>query len=503
MHSKDKHLSVRMILVTITLLVLSSCGISKRNFEISSSSLKNLQEDYLTKTDTIQHFEASEPIAKWWKGFNDTTLDSLINDAREENFDINTAIANFQASRARLKSTKLDRFPTVDANGGFTRQRLGQNIFATGVNPIFSQYDGSFDAFWEIDLFGRVKNRIKGAKGAEQASLAEMQNIYISVFAEVARNYMELRGIQNQLTIAKENLYSQQETFELTNRLANAGTSNSLDVSRAKAQLETTRASIPPLHATITAIINRLSVLTGKIPGDLEERLIKAQPLPSLPEAIFVSNGRELLKRRPDIFRVESELVQQIARYNISVAELYPKITFGGTIGFSAIDFNSFGKNKSFTWGFAPSINWAAFNLGRVKKNIDQQDALTIALINQYEKTVLLALEEIKTAMSNYTYELERQNMLKDAAEASKQAAKFARQRYEAGLDDFLDYLNAEQTLLTAQNQLAISETLSATNLIAIYKALGGGWEVVSAEEVEARYSNLKEVDANVLKKKE
>ncbi len=503
MHSIKIHVIKKLILISITGLVIYSCGITKRSFEVSSKSLDNLPEDYLVKNDTAQHFAVTEPIAQWWEGFNDATLDTLIKDARKENFDINAAIANFQASRAGLKSTKFDRFPTVDANGSFTRQRLGQNIFASGINPTFSQYNSSFDAFWEIDLFGRVKNRIKGAKGAEQASLAEMQNIYLSVFAEVARNYMELRGIQNQLTIAKENLSSQQETFELTNRLAKAGTSNSLDVSRAKAQLETTRATIPPLRAAINAIINRLSVLTGKLPGVLEENLMKEQSLPSLPESILVGDGIELIKRRPDIFKVESELVQQIARYNISVAELYPKITFGGTIGFSAIDFNSFGKNESFTWGIAPSINWAAFNLGRVKKNIDQQDAFTIALINQYEKTVLLALEEIKTAMGNYTHELERQQMLIDAAEASKQAAKFARQRYEAGLDDFLDYLNAEQTLLTAQNQLAISETLSATNLIAIYKALGGGWEVVSAEEVEARYSNLKESDANVSKKKE
>ncbi len=501
MHSIKTHLIKKLVLMSITGLTLYSCGITKRNFEVSSTSFDKLPEDYLVKTDTAQHFAASELIARWWESFNDATLDSLINDARKENLDINSAIANFQASRAGLKSTKFDRFPTVDANGAFTRQRLGQNIFASGINPTFSQYDASFDAFWEIDLFGRVKNRVKGAKGAEQATLAEMQDIYLSVFAEVARNYMELRGIQNQLTIARENLSSQQETFELTKRLATAGTSNSLDVSRAKAQLETTRATIPPLQANITAIINRLSVLTGKIPGELEEVLMQGKPLPSLPESILVGNGKELIKRRPDIFRAESQLAQQIARYNISVAELYPKITFGGAIGFSAIDFSSFGNNETFTWGLAPSINWAAFNLGRVKKNIDQQDGLTLALVNQYEKTVLLALEEIKTVMSNYTHELERQRMLKDAAEASKQAAKFAKQRYEAGLDDFLDYLNAEQTLLLAQNQLAISETLCATNLIAIYKALGGGWEVISAEEIETRYSDIKEAD--ISKKKE
>ncbi len=501
MHNTRTNHSVKGMFLTGIVLMIYSCGITKRSFQVSSDTLEELPMNYLVEKDSSERFVASEPIIAWWEAFEDPVLDTLIGNARLENLDINAAIANFQASRALVKRTKFDRFPTVDANGSFSRQRLGQNIFASGVNPTFSQYDGSFDAFWEIDLFGRVKNRIKGAKGAEQATLAEMQHIYLSIFAEVARNYMELRGVQNQLTIAMENLHSQQETFELTERLANAGTSNSLDVSRAKAQLETTRATIPPLRAAITAIINRLSVLTGKIPGTLETDLLQQRPLPSLPVSVLVGNSVDLIHRRPDIMRTESELAQQIARYNISVAELYPKITFGGTVGFSAIDFNSFGDNESFTWGLAPSINWAAFNLGRVKKNIDQQDGLTLALVNSYEKTVLRALEEINTAMSNYTLELERLSMLKEAAKASAEAAKFAGQRYEAGLDDFLDYLNAEQTLLIAQNQLAISETRSATNLIAIYKALGGGWEIISEEEINTKYAKMKENDSSKNKK--
>lgn len=230
----------------------------------------------------------------------------------------------------------------------------------------------------------------------------------------------------------------------------------------------------------------------GKTPGALRDLLENQQPIPSLPESVLIGNAMDLIQRRPDVFKAESLLAQQIAQYNISVAELYPKITFGGAIGYSAIDLSNFGKKPSFTWSLAPTISWAAFNLGRVKNNINRQDALTLGLINQYEQTVLLALEEIKTALSNYTLELERQAMLLEAALASEQAAKFAKQRFEAGLDDFLDYLNAERILLLAENELAISQTLSATNLIAVYKALGGGWEIISPDEIDKKYEGLK-----------
>ncbi|WP_299246743.1 TolC family protein [uncultured Aquimarina sp.] len=477
-------------LVAFVFLFLTSCGIQKRSFDTPELGLE-LNEDYLTgKEDSL--FKNTEPVIAWWQGFKDPILDSLILKARSNNLDINAAIANFYASRAGLKSTKFDRFPTVDANGSFIRQRLGENVFVPGTNPTYNQYNGGFDAFWELDLFGRVTNRIRGVKAKEQASLADMRSIYLSIFAEVARNYIELRGTQNQLKIAKENLASQQETFELTTRLTNAGTSNSLDVSRAKAQLESTRATIPPLNASITAIINRISVLVGKTPGTLTNELEIEQPIPSLPGTILAGNASDFLRRRPDIFKAEAILAQQIARYNISVADLYPKIAFGGGIGYSAIDIDNFGSKPSFNWNLTPTINWAAFNLGRVKKNIDQQDAFTLALVNQYEKTVLSALEEIKTTMNNYALELERQIMLKEAAKASAEAATYAKQRFEAGLDDFLDYLNAERTLLLAQNELAVSQTLSATNLISVYKALGGGWQIINKEEVDNKFQQLK-----------
>ncbi len=486
-----------LTLITLLSLILVSCGVTKRDFEVNSNVelesnyLENVSEDSaILKANTTATIE-------WWSAFNDPILDTLIDKARKHNLDINTAIANLYASRAMVKETKLDRLPTVTANGNVTRTRLGENIFVPGANPTFTTYNSSFDAFWETDLFGRVSNRIKGAYANQQIAMTDVQGTYVSIFAEVARNYMELRGAQYQLDIANRNLKGQQETYDLTVRLSEAGTSNQLDVSRALAQLENTRATIPPLNARIEALKNSISVLIGEVPGNLDNDIITKKPLPSLPESVAIGNVTDLLRRRPDVKRAEAELQVQIATYNLSVAELYPKIQFGGSIGFSAVDFSNFGNNDSFTWSIFPSISWAAFNLGRVKQQIKKEDALTLAALQRYEKTVLEALEEIRTAMTNYTNELERRETLRKSSLASAEATDIARKRFNAGLDSFIDYLSADNTLLQAENRLASSEIASATSLVAIYKALGGGWEIIETDELDQRFEELKTADTS------
>ncbi|HEX9825946.1 MAG TPA: TolC family protein [Flavobacteriaceae bacterium] len=479
-----------LIFIIILSLFLMACGINKREFD--AHPRVEIQENFLKEGVSDSLMSATETLENWWSEFNDPILDTLIEKARKHNFDINVAVANVYASRALLKETKFDRLPTVTANGNYTRTRLGENVFVQGSNPTFSNYNGSFDAFWEVDLFGRVSNRVKGAYANNQLSVADLQAVYVSIFAEVANTYLELRGTQYLMDIATRNLKGQQDTYDLTVKLSEAGTSNSLDVSRALAQLENTRASIPPLKARLEALKNSLSVLVGEVPGNLDAAVVDSQPLPSLPLSVALGDVNDLLRRRPDIQRAEAELQIQIAKYNLSVAELYPKIQFGGSIGFSAVDFSNFGNKESFTWSVMPNISWTAFNLGRVKQQIKREDALTLAALNQYEKTVLQALEEIKTALTNYSNELQRRDILRRSSEASAEAAKFAKQRFNAGLDSFIDYLSADNTLLQSENLLAISEIASATSLIAIYKALGGGWEIISEKELNDKFENMK-----------
>ncbi|MEM9983334.1 MAG: TolC family protein, partial [Bacteroidota bacterium] len=356
------------------------------------------------------------------------------------------------------------------------------------------------DAFWELNLFGRVTHRVKEAYAFEQVALADMQAVYVSLFAEVARTYVELRGTQYLLDIAKRNVENQKETFELTARLAHSGTNNTLDVARAEAQLENTRASIPTLQAQINALTNTLNVLVGAVPGTLTSTITDQQPLPSLPTAVLVGESEALLRRRPDVFKAEQEVLQLVAQYNLTATDLYPRVTFNGSVGFSAINFSSLGQNRSFTYTLIPGISWAAFNLGRIKQQINQRDALAIAAVNRYEQVTLEALLEIKNTMTQYEQELKRRALLAKAFQKSKEAAQLAEDRYKAGLDSFLDYLSADRTLLEAEVALANSEIRTLTQLIALYKALGGGWEIVTDQELEEKFEQLKEQDSTLNK---
>lgn len=491
---------INKVFAILLLWLVVACGVHKRDYDVVLPM--TVSDDVLKSQLSDSTFNNQNIAISWWSAFEDPILDSLIKKAQDHNLDINTAVANFQAARALVKESKFDRWPTVTANADYTRTRLGENVFAAGTNPTYSTYTSTMDASWEADLFGRVTQRIKGAYATQKEAMADMHGVYLSIYAEVATNYLAIRGTQYLIDIAKRNLKGQQETYELTVQLAEAGTSNKLDVSRALAQLESTRASIPQLNAQLEALKNSLSVLVGEVPGSLDTEIVSPQPLPSLPKTVSLGNIQELLRRRPDVRRAEAALQVQISAYNISVAELYPKISFNGSIGFSAVDFSNFGSKSSFTWSVLPRISWAAFNLGRVKQQINQNDAKTLAALNQYEKAVLQGLEDIKTAMSNYSYQLKRRDILRTSSMASADAAQIAEQRFNAGLDNFIDYLSAENTLLVSENTLALSEITSATSLVAIYKALGGGWELLSPEDLDKKFEAMKVAESKMNTKK-
>lgn len=489
--------SLKIGLVTVLILTFTSCGITKRGYEINSAIMEDIDpSQFEVENDSISFF-SENTVIKWWEEFNDPVLDSLIERARYYNKDVEIGISNYYAARAMLKSDKFDRYPQVTVFGGFTRTRLGENIFVPGLNPIYSQYDALFRANWELDFFGRVSNRVKGSLANQQAAQAELQNTYVLIFSEVARNYIELLGAKKRLDVAQRNLEDQRNAYELTVNLSDVGKSNTLDVSRASALLENTKATIPSLKAQIEILKNSLCTLLGVPPGKIDALLTGKKELPALPGTIPDGDIYEALRRRPDIRMAENLVRVQIAQYNISVAELYPKITFNGNVGLSAIDLSSFGKKESFTWTLFPSISWAAFNLGKVKQNIDKEDAETLAALGNYEKTVLEALEEIRNDIVSFNYELERQRYLTTSFEASKNAADLAQQRYKAGLDSFIDFLGANGTLLSSENELALSETATFSALIKIYKSSGGGWQHITEEELKTNYQRLKNTHDN------
>jgi multidrug efflux system outer membrane protein len=286
-----------------------------------------------------------------------------------------------------------------------------------------------------------------------------------------------LRGAQYRLDIAQRNAENQKETFELTEKILNAGGASALDVSRARTQLSLTRSTIPPLRAQIDSTINSLSVLTGQVPDALRSNLSQSKALPSLPLSVAVGDAQTLLNRRPDIRSAERSLAASVADYNLRVADLFPKVSILGSLGFISTNLSSFGTS-ALAGSIGPSISWQVFDRDRLKAYVDQADAQTDAALARYEKTVLSALEEIQSAMSDFSNEEQRRAELQQAAASAKQSAIMARNRFDSGYDNFLDVLDAERTLLEAEDTLANSEITSGLNLVAIYKALGGGWQV-------------------------
>jgi multidrug efflux system outer membrane protein len=425
-------------------------------------------------------FNGADVEARFWTLFNDPMLNHLVEDALKENKDLKRARANLIASRAARRLAGFDLFPTVTASGGYTKTRESRNQLPAVISEerTLDDADVGFDAFWELDFFGRVRRGIQAARAEEQASAASLRDAQVTVTAEVARNYFVLRGLQEQLAVALGNADNQNQTWKLTRVRLEAGRGTELDSARAEAQLKTTLATVPLLESSIATTIYRLSVLTGRVPDALTADLHTAQPLNQLPALNSVGDPATLLRRRPDIRVAERSLAASTARIGVAVGDLFPKVTFTGSIGYDAATFGQLGKRASGsdTYSIGPGISWAAFDIGRVEARIKIARAQTDADLAAYESSVLGALEETEGALITYGRAQTRRDLLTEAAAASEHAADLARQRFQGGLTDFVNVLEAERDALAVQDSLAQSHTQTATALVAVYKALGGGW---------------------------
>lgn len=419
-----------------------------------------------------------EVIAQFWTLLHDPVLDRLVSDALAANKDLAQAAGNLQASRAAARLTGFDAFPTMTAGGSYSHARLSSNQLpgATREQRTIDTYDAGFDAAWELDLFGRVRRSNQAARADVGSAEATLRDAIVSVTAEVARNYCVLRGLQDQLAVAERNQGNQRQTLDLTQVRLDAGRGTQLDVSRAGAQLATTEATIPPLRIAIATTIHRLSVLTGRQPQVLAPELSALRPMPALPALNAIGGPEALLRRRPDVRIAERNLAAATARIGVSVADLFPRITLIGSAGYDSSSWNKLGSVSSQTYSVGPSITWAAFDLGRVRARIHIARAETDIAFAAYEAAVLNALEDTENSLVSYGESQRREATLERAATESTTAARLARQRFEGGLSDFLSVLQAERDALAAEDSLAQGRTQTATSLIAVYKALGGGW---------------------------
>ncbi len=419
-------------------------------------------------------------LAAWWTTLQDPILSDLIEEAVGGNLDLKKARSRVREARARRGISRAGLFPLVDAAGAAAKFRDSET---SGTGREANLYSAGFDAGWELDVFGGVRRSVEAAQADLEAGQANLRDVLVSLAAEVALNYVELRTYQHRLDVAQANLNSQQKTYDLIRSRFEAGLSNELALQQASYNLEDTRSRIPSLRRGLEAAKNRLAVLTGQPPGALHDVLYKRQPVPVPPASVAVGVPAETLRRRPDIQRAERALAAQTARIGVATADLYPKFRLAGSIGLESLSSGNFLDAASQLWSVGPGISWRIFDAGAIRKNIEVQSALQEQALLDYEAVVLVALEEVENAMTAYAEEQLRRERLIQAVRAAEKAELLAQDQYRAGLVDFSDVLDAQRAKLSFQDQLARSEGTVTGNLIGLYKALGGGWSALGKEK--------------------
>lgn len=419
----------------------------------------------------------SEPdekiLAAWWETLGDSKLSSLIQRAVKGNLDVANAYARIREARARRGVAAAPLFPT-----------LGTSLSATGSytdlhkGPTTTQdyYNLGFDSSWELDIFGGTRRSVEAAQRTLEATEENLRKVLVSLTAEVALTYVELRTYQKRLAVAEESVAVQEESFRLASWRYEAGLSDELAVQQARYNLESTRSQIPLLRAGIDEAMNRLAVLTGEPPGTLHEELKEPSELPVPPDGLLVGIPADLLRRRPDIRKAERELAAQTARIGIAEANLYPSLSLSGSIGLEALSPGGIFSSATKTILGRGLLSFPIFQGGALVQAVEVEKAVTEQALATYRSTVLQALEEVENALKSYAEEKNRREALIIAELSARRAAELARQKYSSGLVDFGTVLEAERSHLTLQDQLTQSEGNIISNLIRLYKALGGGW---------------------------
>ncbi len=417
----------------------------------------------------------AQPVAEFWRAFNDAELDALITQAMAANRDLRVAAARVAEAQAIEGGTRGLGRPTLDVTGGVSRSRFAENSGQPGTR---NQFSAGLAAAWEIDLFGRVADEQRSARATTEAAQAQRRGVQVTVAAEVARNYFELRGLQEQLRVTRLDLGTQRDSLKLVDARLSAGRGTALDTERARALVESTAAALPVLESALARTRMRLAVLTGAAPSALDVQLAEQKPLPGLPATPLAAIGspQTLLQRRPDVAAAEQQLIAADAQTGIARSRLWPSLTLSGTLGLNAGRISELGDSGSFVASLGANLLWAVIDNGQRRAQIDAADARREGAIAQFDQAVLAALEETEGALVAYTRSQQRTENLFAAAKASEAAAKIARARLDAGTIDFLVVLDAERQLLQARDLLAQGQTQAATALVGVYRALAGGW---------------------------
>jgi NodT family efflux transporter outer membrane factor (OMF) lipoprotein len=427
-------------------------------------------------------------LVEWWTSFDDPLLNTLIERAARSNLDLRLAEARIREARALRASTAAGEWPTVDVSGSYSRNRSSANavgarfqgaVTAPGSGAQLEQnlFRTGFDASWEIDIFGGIRRSVEAADATVDAFVEDRRNTLVTLLGDLARNYIDVRGFQQRILVARANLKAQQDTVDLTRVRFQAGLASDLDVAQAEGQLNTTAAQIPTLESQLKQAAHRLDVLLGSPPGALWDELSKDSPIPALPAEVLVGLPSELLRRRPDIRRAERQLAAATAQIGAAMADLFPKFSLIGTGGLQSISASDWFSAPSRFWSIGPTVRWPLFDAGRIRANIAVRDAQQEQALTEYERAILTALEDVENSLVNYSREQARYRSLRDAVAANRRAVEMSNELYIRGLVDFLNVLENQRALFASESDLAQSEATMATNLVALYKALGGGWQ--------------------------
>jgi multidrug efflux system outer membrane protein len=457
---------IRKILLTSSVLCLAGCTVGT---DYQAPSLDFANKWFSSKTEIV----TPEAIhTQWWESFNDPMLNSYILQATENNKDLEIALANVRSARALRREQAAVFWPQINGDSSAERSK------STSTSNVTNSFESSFDASWELDIFGGNHRANEAAAARIGASQAKYQDVMLSTLSEVARTYYEARGLQKRIAITEQNTELLKETFQVIQDRVNIGETSEFDLSRAQSEYELTRARLPNLHAELRASIYSLSVLLGQPPEALLEEMKTIKPLPSPPDIVPVGLRSDILRRRPDIRVAERALAASIADIGAQTAELFPTFFLTGDIGSQAKLFGDLFSGGTGIWSLASAIQWSVFEGGAIRARIELKEAESVAALALYEKSVLEALRDAETALTRYGEELETRKRLAQGVQSLKKSTALAKELYSAGEEDYLAVVDAERQLIASEDDLIISETVSITKLIALYTALGGGWEL-------------------------
>lgn len=425
-----------------------------------------------------------ESLGAWWKNFHDSELDSLIERAVKTNLDLRIAEARVRQARAQQGYAKADFGPKVNTSGSYTRQKQSKNQPIIGAIPISPSvpfenniYQAGFDATWEIDIFGGKRRAAEAATANLSVVELNRRGVLVTLLSELARNYVLTRGSQAQLAIARQQIKSQAETVSITQSRVDHGAATDLDLQRALALLATLQAQVPPIENSIETSVHRLGVLLDQPPDALQQELSVTAPIPASPPEVPVGLPSDLLRRRPDVQSAERQLAAETARIGQNKADLFPKFSLTGSAGLDSVSTSDFFAPGSRIFSIGPTVQWRIFDFGRVCASIRAQTAVRDQARLTYEETVLNSLEDAENSLVAYSKEQAHRHWLEQAVTANQKAVHIASRLYDQGLGNYLSLLDAQRTLYSSQDQLVQSELAVTVNLIALYKALGGGWD--------------------------